>query len=236
MRIAAIGDIHSGDRPRPHIMRRLAELEGLADILLLCGDLTRYGRVSQAETLLAELSELTMPTFGVLGNHDYHHGEQEAIADRLNEGGMTILDGDGVTVTLGGEQIGIAGAKGFAGGFGIRAIPDFGEPILREMYREMIAEAGKLEHGLRMLQTKVKVAMLHYAPIVGTLQGEDQQIWPFLGTSYLADVVDGNGATVVFHGHSHYGVERGITPGGVPVRNVSMPLLKQHYVIYELQT
>ncbi len=233
-RIAAIGDIHSGDRPRPNIINRLIELNEQADVLLLCGDLTRYGRVSQAEGLLAELAQVSIPVVAVLGNHDFHHGEEEQIAARLREGGVTMLDGGTHVLTVGEERVGIAGVKGFCGGFGIRAVPDFGERILRDLYREMIDEAAKLERAIRSLDTPIKVAMMHYAPVLGTLQGEDPQIWAFLGTSYLAEVIDGNDVNMVLHGHSHYGVERAVTPGGVPVRNVSMPLLKHHYAVYEV--
>ncbi len=234
-RIAAIGDIHSGDRPRPNIVQRLIELDERADILLLCGDLTRYGRASQAETLLAELSGVSIPVVAVLGNHDYHHGEEGEIAHRLHSGGLAVLDGQAHVEDVGDERVGIAGVKGFCGGFGIRAVPDFGERILREMYQQMIDEAAKLERALRALDTPIRIAMMHYAPILGTLQGEDPQIWPFLGTSYLAEVIDARGADMVLHGHSHYGLERGMTPGGIPVRNVSMPLLKEHYAVYDIK-
>jgi len=235
IRIAATADLHSGDKPRKEVAEACAEAAALADVLLLCGDLTRRGRASQAQTLLAELEEVKVPIVAVLGNHDFHSGEQEAIAATLREAGITVLDGDFATRTVDGARVSICGAKGFCGGFGIRALPDFGEPSMRRLYAEMIEEGVKLEAALRSADGDIKVAVTHYAPISATLQGEDQQIWPFLGSSRLAEAIDAGGADVAFHGHSHYGVDRGTTPEGVPVHNVSMPVIKGCCRLFELE-
>lgn len=234
LRIAAAGDIHSSDRPRAEVAGAFARAGREADVLLLCGDLTRRGKPAQAESLLAEISGAGVPVVAVLGNHDFHSGEQEAIAAALRAGGVAVLDGDSVTFELDGVSVAIAGAKGFCGGFGIRQLPDFGEPVLRGMYLEMMNEAAKLERALRSAGGEIKVAMTHYAPIPATLHGEDQQIWPFLGSSRLGEAIDAAGAAVAFHGHCHYGVDLGTTPAGVPVHNVSMPVLKGHYAVFEV--
>lgn len=234
IRIAAAGDIHSPDTPRRDIAEACRKVSGAADVLLLCGDLTRRGRVEQAHTLLAELALVSIPVVAVLGNHDFHEGRECEIASVLREADISVLDGEAVTVSLDGVDVAIAGAKGFGGGFGIRALPDFGEPVFRQMYAEMSEEGVKLERALRLAEGEVKIAMTHYAPISGTLQGEDEEIWPFLGSSRLAEAIDAGGATIAFHGHSHYGVARGTTPGGVPVHNVSMPIVDGCYRVFEL--
>lgn len=234
VRVAAVGDVHSPEKPRAEMIEAFAEVGDEADLLLLCGDLTRRGKVEQARTLIEELSGVSVPAFAVLGNHDFHNGRQDTIADVLRDGGVTMLDGESASATVGGTSVSVAGTKGFCGGFGIRALPDFGEPIMREMYALMMEEGVKLERALRLATGEVKIAMTHYSPIAGTLQGEDQQIWPFLGSSRLAEAIDAGGAAVAFHGHSHYGVRRGTTSGGVPVHNVSMPTLKEPCALFEV--
>jgi len=234
IRIAAAGDIHSSDKPRPEMREACARAAAEADVLLLCGDLTRHGKVEQAHGLLAELAGISIPVVAILGNHDFHSGQQRQIAAALRDGGLNVLDGESVAFSVNGASVAIAGTKGFCGGFGLRALPDFGEPILRQMYAQMIDEGMKLERALRAANGDVKVAMIHYSPITATLQGEDQQIWPFMGSSRLAEAIDAGGADIAFHGHSHYGVGRGTTPGGVEVHNVSMPLLKGCFAVFEV--
>lgn len=234
IRIAAVGDIHVAEdthgRLRPHWMRLDAE----ADILLLAGDLTNVGRRAQAEVLADELRDLPVPVVAVLGNHDYHAGAPDAVRRALESIGVIVLDGESVTLDIAGFRLGIAGAKGFGGGFGGARAHRFGEPEMKAFVQVTENEAQGLEHGLRELRADLRIALMHYAPVKDTVIGEPLELYPFLGAYQLGEAVDRGGADLALHGHAHYGAETGVTPGGVPVRNVAMPLIKRPYAIYVL--
>lgn len=234
IRIAAVGDLHIQESSEGMIKPALTKVNYEADALLLAGDLTHHGRLEEAAVLLMELSEIEIPIVAVLGNHDFHDGAEGELAKMFTAYGVHVLDGGALELGIGESTLGLTGTKGFGGGFGMRTIPDFGEKILRQMYREAVSEADKLREGLDSLQTDLKVVVLHYAPVRETLQGEPLEIYPFLGTSLLAEPVDQAGADLVVHGHAHHGFETASTTGGVPVRNVAMPLLGQPYRIFRL--
>jgi Icc-related predicted phosphoesterase len=201
-------------------------VNGEAEGLVLCGDLTDRGGVDEAKTLAEALSALRVPCAAVLGNHDYESGQVPELVRILREANVQVLDGDHAVFD---RRLGVAGVKGFACGFGSGMLQAFGEPTIKAFVQESVNEALKLEAALAQLDTPMKVVVLHYAPIPETTTGEHDEIRPFLGTSRLAAPVDMFGAQAVFHGHAHHGSVEGRTKGGVPVYNVAMPLLRKTF-------
>ena len=230
VRVAALGDLHFDARERGSLSDLFDHVNRQADILALVGDLTTHGDPPQMEAFLAELESVKVPVVTVLGNHDHEHELGDELCDILAEGGVTVLDGNAVVL----EGVGFAGVKGFGGGFGRRALGPFGESLIKQFVQEALDEALKLERALHELQTEEKVVLLHYAPVVDTLQGEPEQLYPFLGSSRLIDPIDTLGADIVFHGHAHHGSYRGETPGGVPVYNVAMHVLEKEGIPFHL--
>jgi Icc-related predicted phosphoesterase len=214
--LAAIGDLHVSEHSEHQFREIFEEMAGAADVAALCGDLTNFGKVREAEILAEDLKHLTIPTVAVLGNHDLEAGETEAVLKILEQAGVTMLDEQAVVI----EGVGFAGVKGFLGGFGRGELGAFGEDAIKAFVDEARNEARKLENALRSLRTDRCVAVLHYAPVVGTVEGEPLEIYPFLGSSRLADAVDRfDNVKAVVHGHAHRGRYRGATPRGVPVYN-----------------
>jgi Icc-related predicted phosphoesterase len=193
-------------------------------VLLLCGDLTDHGLEDEARLLVKELTAAKVPVIAVLGNHDYESGKPESVVAVLKEAGVHVLDGDSVEIA----GVGFAGVKGFAGGFGERALQPWGEPIIKAFVHEAVAEALKLESALAKLRTALRVAVLHYSPIHVTLEGEPAEIYAFLGSSRLEEPLNRYPVAAVFHGHAHRGRLEGRTRDGAPVYNVALPLLLQH--------
>ena len=223
MRVAAIGDVHAREvEDVARVSGILAEAARDADVLTLTGDLTDHGRTSEAETLIRAAHTLDIPVLAVLGNHDHESGCAPQILRMLESGGVRCLDRASVTV----DGVGFAGVKGFAGGFGRESVRAFGEDALKAFVSESVVEAEALRSALKGLDTRAKVALTHYAPVRETIEGEPREIHTFLGTSRLASAIDEGGATVAFHGHAHHGSLQGFTPGGVPVWNVSLPVLR----------
>jgi len=222
VRIAAVADLHI-EPGRGSIAGVLAEAAREADVLALCGDLTNQGTAEQYEALARDLETVKVPIVAVFGNHD-HEGEitEEATA-LLERVGVRVLDGDSVVI----DGVGFAGVKGFAGGFGRGTLAPFGERLIKDFVQHAIDEALKLENALRRLDTETKIVLMHYSPIVETLEGEPEQIYPFLGSSRLLAPIETYGADVVFHGHAHSGAHEGQTPSGIPVYNVSLPVLQR---------
>jgi Icc-related predicted phosphoesterase len=222
MRIAAVGDLHCPRIPITVLQPVFAHVAPRADVLLLCGDLTDHGTEDEARLLSRELTAAKIPTIAVLGNHDYEAGKPEAVTAILREVGVHVLDGD--SVEIGG--VGFAGVKGFAGGFGERALQPWGEPSIKAFVHEAVGEALKLESALAKLRTAVRVAVLHYSPVGVTLEGEPPEIYPFLGSSRLEEPLTRYPVAAAFHGHAHRGRLEGRTRDGAPVYNVALPLLQ----------
>ena len=223
IRIAAVGDMHHSRTAAPGLLQPLfSQINEAADILVLCGDLTDYGLAEEARALLREMSVLKIPTVAVLGNHDFESSQQDEIRDVLTRGGVVPLDGDSTEI-LG---IGFAGVKGFAGGFGRRALGPWGEDIMKKFVHEAVNEALKLESALARLRNEHRIAVLHYSPIQGTVEGEPLEIYPFLGCSRLEEPLGRYPVTAVFHGHAHHGQPEGRTTKNVPVYNVSLSLMR----------
>jgi Icc-related predicted phosphoesterase len=234
IRIAAVGDVHVGADSRGRLAPTLAGLADRADVLLLAGDLTRCGTAAEAAVLTEELRDVGVPVVAVLGNHDYHAGEVSKVLDTLHGAGIRTLEGATTTVDVGGETLGIAGSKGFGGGFAGACGSDFGEPEMKAFVGHTKALAERLHDALARLDTDHRVALLHYSPVPDTLAGERLEIYPFLGSYLLAEAIDKAGADLVVHGHAHSGVEKGVTAGGVHVRNVAQPVIRRAYALYTL--
>lgn len=225
VRIAAVGDLHFGRSTPPGSLHPLfAQISETADILLLCGDLTDYGLAEEARAFVKELTPtLKIPIVAVLGNHDVESNQQVEISHILKEAGITVLDGETCEV----HGVGFAGVKGFAGGFGRRALGPWGEEIIKKFVHEAVDEALKLESALARLRNEHLIVLLHYAPIQGTVEGEPCEIYPFLGCSRLEDPITRFPVTAVVHGHAHHGSPEGRTRTNVPVYNVSASLMRE---------
>jgi Icc-related predicted phosphoesterase len=227
VRIAALGDLHySRTAPAGSLQPIFAQITEAADVLLLCGDLTDYGLAEEARALAREVTTtLKIPTVAVLGNHDHESGQHDEIRRILIDAGVVALDGD-TTEILG---IGFAGVKGFAGGFGRRALGPWGEEIIKRFVHECIDEALKLESALARLRNEHRIVLLHYAPVQDTVEGEPREIFAFLGCSRLEEPLIRYPVSAVFHGHAHNGRPEGRTRTGVPVFNVSMSLMRDTF-------
>lgn len=236
IRVAAVGDLHAGLDSLGKIGPRFQDVGSRADVLLLAGDLTRRGTVDEGKVLAEELGPLagTMPVLAVLGNHDYHSGRQEDIRSLLENAGVRVLEGEGVVLDVAGTRLGVAGSKGFGGGFAGASATPFGEDEMKAFVHHTERVAEGLEAALHGLNGEIRAALLHYAPVEATLAGERLEIYPFLGSYLLAEAIDRAGADVVFHGHAHRGVEKGVTPGGIHVRNVAETVIGRAYCVYRL--
>ena len=234
--VAAVGDIHFGPDAAGTLRPHLTHLQERADLLLLAGDLTRVGTAEEAKALADELSGVGVPMVGVLGNHDYHSDQAGEVTAILEGIGVTMLEGDSTVVTVDGATVGVAGTKGFGGGFVGACGSEFGEREMKAFMAHSRCLAERLETTLVDLDTDVKVALLHYAPCPDTLAGERLEIYPFLGCYLLGEAVDRGGATLTVHGHAHRGSERGLTAGGHHVRNVAQPVIGHAYRLYCLHT
>ena len=226
VRVAAIGDVHYTKTSQGALQPLFLQINESADVLLLCGDLTDYGLPEEAQVLAKDLtSNLKIPVVAVFGNHDFESGQVQEVQRILCDAGIRILDGDGCEI----DGIGYAGAKGFAGGFGERALQAWGEESTKRFVHEAIDEALKLEKAISRLQTPQRIVLLHYSPIRATVEGEPPEIFPFLGSSRLEETLNRYPVTAVFHGHAHHGSPEGRTQRDVPVYNVALPLLRRSF-------
>jgi Icc-related predicted phosphoesterase len=226
VRLAALSDIHYSKDSHGALMPVFEEITARADVLVLAGDLTDYGLADEAKVLARDLTSLVkIPIVAVLGNHDMESGEEAEIVRILADAGVRVLDGD----TFETHGIGFAGVRGFCGGFGRGALGAWGERIIKEFVHEAVNEALKLEAALARLNTAHRIAVLHYAPIRDTVEGEPLEIYPFLGSSRLEEPLSRFEVTAVFHGHAHKGRPEGRTTGGIPVFNVAQHVLQTCY-------
>jgi len=223
VRVAAMSDVHYGKQSQGALASVFTEAARLADVLVICGDLTDYGLAEEARLLAKDLAGVKIPVVAVLGNHDFESGTEAEVSKILSDAGVKMLDGDSYEV----HGVGFAGAKGFAGGFGRGTLGAWGEAPIKQFVHEAIDEALKLESALARLRTRHRIAVLHYAPIRDTVEGEPLEIFPWLGTSRLEEPIGRYDVTAVFHGHAHNGSFEGRTAKGVPVYNVAVPLLRK---------
>ena len=223
-RLAAAADLHQRLDEHGRFREFVKAVNGEADALVLGGDLTDHGLVDEAKALAEALAQLRVPCCAVLGNHDFEGNAVREIVRVMSDVKVVVLDGDHAVFDPG---LGVAGVKGFAGGFERALLQAFGEPAVKAFVQEAVNEGLKLEAALAQLDTPKKVVLMHYAPIPATTDGEVAEIRPFLGTTRLAAPCDAFGALAVFHGHAHHGAPEGRTPGGIPVYNVALPVLKR---------
>lgn len=235
IRVAAVGDVHIDADVQGRYRPALEQLPDRADLLLLAGDLTRHGTVEEARCVAREFADLAVPVIAVLGNHDYHSDQVPQVTGVLEDAGITVLECSGTTVSCGGSTVGIAGTKGFGGGFAGRCASEFGEPEMKAFIRTTCHLADRLGEELCALkECDVLIALTHYSPVADTLAGEPLEIYPFLGSYLLAQAIDSAPTHLAVHGHAHAGSERGTTSGGVRVRNVAHPVIKQAYSVFHL--
>lgn len=235
LRLAAAGDLHCCEERRDAIEDGLAALRGTADVVLLCGDLTTHGEPEEGAALAGACAAIDIPVLAVLGNHDWHSGRRDELVSALEGGGVQVLDRSWTTCQLQGVEVGFVGCKGFVGGFPGSHLPDFGEPLLREVYRETSLEVEALDRGLREIALcPIRIVLLHYAPTTQTIEGEAQGIWTFLGTDRLAAPIAEHEPDLVLHGHAHAGTFEGKI-GGAPVYNVSVPVIGREFWLFELE-
>ncbi|MEX1142766.1 MAG: metallophosphoesterase [Thermoleophilaceae bacterium] len=234
VRVAAAGDLHCREANRDRIAAAFAALNGAVDLVLLAGDMTTHGQVAQARLLAEAAAEAEPPIFAVLGNHDHHCAAGDSIAGELRAGGIEVLERDYAIVEIDDVEVGVVGVKGFVGGFAGSHLPDFGEPLLREVYAETSREVEALDRGLAAVaHCALRLVVMHYAPIAETLAGEPEGIYTMLGSSRLGHPIREHEPDLVVHGHAHAGSFAG-TLGNVPVHNVSVPVMDQDFWIFEL--
>ena len=234
IRIAAVGVVHVDKDVLGRYRPALEQLPEVADALLIAGDLTRHGTVEEATSFVTEFGELAVPVVVVLGNHDHQSDQQDEVAAVLTDAGITVLEGTSVVLDLHGHRLGIAGAKGFGGGFAGASASNFGEREMKNFVGTTVRIADQLGATLRATECDALVALTHYSPVPETLVGEPLEIYPFLGSYLLAQAIDSAPTALALHGHAHHGSERGRTAGGVPVRNVAHPVIKQAFNVYQL--
>lgn len=234
IRIAAVGDLHYGVGSHDILRPGLQHLADHADILLLAGDLTRCGGTEEIQVMADDLRGLPVPVVAVLGNHDYHSAREDELTRILAGAGVKVLEGNAVALDIDGVRVGIAGSKGFGGGFRGAHATDFGEPEMKAFVGHTKLLSDRLERALSDLNADLRIALLHYSPIEATLEGERLEIYPFLGSYLMAEAVDNVGADLILHGHAHNGSEKGRTPAGIPVRNVAQPVIRHAYNVYTL--
>jgi Icc-related predicted phosphoesterase len=223
VRLAAVADLHYTKAAQGTLQPLFEQAGRLADALLLAGDLTDFGLPDEAHALAHDLKAVKLPVVAVLGNHDFEAGKAAEVADILREAGVTVLDGDAVEF----KGVGIGGAKGFLGGFGRGTLEAWGEPAVKAVVQATMDEVLKLEKALARLRTPRRVALLHYAPIRATVEGEPVEIHAFMGCGRFEEPLNRYGVHAVVHGHAHRGAAEGKTTSGIPVYNVALPLLRR---------
>jgi Icc-related predicted phosphoesterase len=234
VRIAAVGDVHLDESRGGSYREHLHDIEEKADVLLLAGDLTRHGTMEEGRVVAKEFRDLPIPVVAVLGNHDHHSDKPAEIAALLRDIGIEVLHDDATVLDIDGVRLGVVGGKGFGGGYAGKCASDFGEPEIKAFVGHTKRIADRWRVALKELQADRTVVLSHYSPVKDTLSGEPLEIYPFLGSYLLAEAVDAEGADLIIHGHAHSGTEKGVTPGGIRVRNVALPVLGRAYGVYLL--
>jgi Icc-related predicted phosphoesterase len=232
VRVAAVGDIHIGVDSSGHMRSCLERIQDDADLLLLAGDLTRHGDPAEAKVLADDLRHCPVPVVAVLGNHDHQSDRQHDVAGVLTDAGVIVLEGQATTIEVRGTRVGIGGTKGFGGGFVGACGSEFGERIQKDFIAHSRSLAESLASALHTLDADVRIALTHFSPVRDTLRGEPPEIYPWLGSYFLAEAIDNERCDIGFHGHAHAGSEIGTTAGGVPVRNVAQPVIGDAYKVY----
>jgi uncharacterized protein len=235
IRIAAAGDLHASEATRDRVQRAFSTVAEESDVILLAGDLTTTGEPEQAQVLADACRDVEIPVFAVLGNHDCHAGRTDDIRAVVEEAGVHVLDCSWRSCEIAGLELGVVGTKGFVGGFPGSALPDFGEPLLREVYAETTRESDAIAKGLQeLVHCDLRIVLLHYAPIQATVEGEPEGIHVLLGSDRLATPIAEYGADLVLHGHAHAGSFQG-SIGKIPVYNVAVHVTGRDFWIFDLE-
>lgn len=235
IRIAAAGDVHASEAIRDRVESAFGRIEDEADVVLLAGDLTTTGEPEQAVVLADACRGLSIPVFAVLGNHDVHAGRGDEVGAVLSDAGIRVLERSSATCEVAGMEVGVVGTKGFVGGFPGSVLPDFGEPLLRDVYAETTHDAEAIARGLReIVHCDVRIVLLHYAPVEATVMGEPAGIHVLLGSDRLATPIAECGADLVVHGHAHAGSFAGCI-GQIPVYNVAVHVTGRDFWIFDLE-
>lgn len=232
IRVAAVGDLHAGKDSVGQLRSHFEHVEEQADVLAIVGDITRVGDPDEARVVADELSDLSLEKVAILGNHDCHSDKEDEIRAVMEAGGFTMLEGESTSIEVNGTTLGIAGSKGFGGGFPGASGSDFGEREMKAFMGHAREVAQRFGRALEAAEGDLLLALVHYSPVEDTLVGERLEIYPFLGCYFLAEEIDRVGADLVLHGHAHAGAEKGMTPGGVQVRNVAQPVIKRAYRVF----
>ena len=229
VRVAAIGDLHVRGTEDQRVFPRFCNLAAVADLLVVAGDLTENGRMLEAEAVAELLSTARLPVIAVLGNHDLRTLRRAAFRRVLERRGIEVLDGNATVLQASnGYRVGIAGATGSGGGFWLQEGPDaIRTRTFKRLAIRVSRECAALERALQTLETDVRIATTHFAPTTSTLGREPLAKYWMLGNCELGVVLDRCKPDLVIHGHAHLGTLKGQTPGGVPVRNVALPVVKK---------
>ena len=234
IRIAATADLHARESRRQELERAFESLPEEADLVLIGGDLTTYGSPEEAQVLADACERVTSPVVAVLGNHDWHENRTDEMRAVLERAGVELLDRSWTIHEIDGCEVGIVGVKGFIGGFAGSHLPDFGEPLLRDVYADTTADVEALEEGLRAVShCPLRIALMHYSPVPETLVGEPPGIHAFLGCDRLAAPLVEHQPDLALHGHAHAGTFEARV-GEVPVFNVSVEVTGRPFWIFEL--
>jgi Icc-related predicted phosphoesterase len=223
MRVAAVADIHLKAEDQEKNVSQFSVVNELADVLVIAGDFTNHGRPEEMRACMAVLEHVHVPIVAVLGNHDHESGNQDELAGMLRLAGVHLLDGQCHEM----DGVGFAGTKGFCGGFAPYELMPFGEGGIKTFVEIAEREAIKLDYGLAQLHTPIKIAITHYAPIKGTVIGEPEPIFPFLGSSRLQRALDRHKPILALHGHAHKGTFSAESSTGTRVCNVALHLLRE---------
>ena len=236
VRIAAAGDLHADERVRPRIEEAFDHVADAADVVLLAGDLTAHGEPHELEIVASACASLDVPVYSVLGNHDYHAGRVDELAAMLEDAGVVVLERSWSIAAVNGTTLGVAGTKGFVGGFPGSTLPDFGEPLLRQVFAETGKDVAALDRALAEIgDCRLRVVLLHYSPTMSTLRGEPESIWTYLGTNRLDGPIQKYRPDLVLHGHAHEGTFAGAI-GQVPVYNVAVHVIRRDFFVFELDS
>lgn len=233
IKVAAAGDIHAGSGERDRVREAFERVAEQADVVLLAGDLTQHGQVDEVCVVADACRGLEIPVVAVLGNHDWQSDRPGDLVRALAEAGVVVLERTHTILPVKGVSVGVAGVKGFVGGFG-NQWANFGEPLFREAYAETTRDVEGLERSLAAIEPcAVRIALLHYAPVETTLVGEPERLWLVLGAERLAGPIRQHRPDLVVHGHAHHGSFEG-NVDGVPVYNVAVHVMGREFWVFEL--
>ncbi len=208
--IAAISDIHVEKYPLTKGF--FDDVNGNANLLIIGGDMNN-GKEGEVKLFLDLVSGVEIPIVVIFGNHDCDAGDMEGIKTMLSANPrIKILDGEYVEYEFSGSRVGIAGTKGYGGGFAPHRLVSRGEQATKSFVEEENREVAKLETALNRMKIAApdfKIALTHWAAFEETVEGEPRELYPFLGSSSLGNLIENSVSHLALSGHAHHG-SRGI--------------------------